>query len=83
MREGWMCPRCKLILAPHINVCDCRDKGDAGTPATPLAPVPFGPESQGRIWMEGGQITTTGAGWTVVNSPPNVTSTLYVDPDVA
>lgn len=37
MREGWMCPRCKLVLAPHINFCDCRDQGgDAGQPAVPI-----------------------------------------------
>jgi hypothetical protein len=37
MREGWICPRCKLALAPHINFCDCRDKGgEAGRPAVPI-----------------------------------------------
>jgi hypothetical protein len=37
MREGWMCPRCKLVLAPHINFCDCRERGgEAGQPAAPV-----------------------------------------------
>lgn len=23
MKQGWECPRCKTIHAPHVNKCDC------------------------------------------------------------
>ena len=23
MNEGWLCPRCGIINAPHVNHCEC------------------------------------------------------------
>lgn len=25
--QGWQCPLCKRVYAPHVDVCRCADKG--------------------------------------------------------
>jgi hypothetical protein len=70
MREGWICPRCQLSLAPHVNFCDCRDKGgEAGSPAVTLPPAPTGSGAVSVIYPgTGGIVTTTGTGWTATTT---------------
>jgi hypothetical protein len=24
LKEGWICPRCKQVNAPHVKKCDCK-----------------------------------------------------------
>jgi hypothetical protein len=42
MTEGWVCPRCQLVLAPVITEHRCGQPG-AGTVAWPVTPAPYNP----------------------------------------
>jgi hypothetical protein len=50
MAEGWICPRCQLVLAPHVNEHRC------DPPATPVTGTGGG---GGGPWP-GSVITVTG-----------------------
>jgi hypothetical protein len=41
MAEGWSCPQCGLVLAPHVNEHRC-DPPEAGTVALPYIGDPPG-----------------------------------------
>jgi len=40
MKEGWICPRCKTVNAPHIDRCDCRGTQSFSHGRGPVAPKP-------------------------------------------
>lgn len=66
MREGWKCPACHRINAPHIDACPCSE-GSAGVPAVPLpASSPFG--GGVTVWptaIPGTTVTVTGGAATL------------------
>ena len=63
----WECPRCKRVLAPHVDVCPCSEDGTSGV-AAKIAPVTPPSASGVRIWPTGAQSITTGTTWTATNT---------------
>lgn len=64
----WECPRCKRVLAPHVDVCPCSEGGTSGMPAKV---TPFTPPSTSGVYTwptGGGHITMTGTGWMAANT---------------
>jgi hypothetical protein len=60
MKEGWLCPRCRKILAPWVEECKCKPSY-VGTPmpieALPLTLTP----STGGPWPQDEWAVETGA----------------------
>ena len=61
-RDPWECPRCKRVLAPHVDVCPCSE-GGTGVLA-PVSPLPVAPSSPSiaPYPFPGSGITVTGSG---------------------
>ena len=62
MADGWRCPECHVILAPHVSEHRC-DPPDAAVPAATPAP-PYSPSAGTAVWPSTGTAvyTTTGSG---------------------
>jgi hypothetical protein len=58
MAEGWKCPDCGLILAPHVNEHRCDPPG--GVSVRPVV-APYGPGGGGGTftWPQQGTVTVT------------------------
>ena len=62
--EGWVCPRCGAVNAPHMQQCPCGGKGQQFVPFYPPPSLPYWPP------------TTPWPGWTypyVVTCAANTT----------
>lgn len=71
MIQGWICPRCSLVLHPNIVEHRCED-GPASFPWAPASPSPFAP------WPATAG-TATAPYWLTVTASPNVIS---ISPDI-
>ena len=67
MREGWRCPSCSRILAPHMDFCDCGGSAGVTTVVPPITPslIPGTTVTTGTTWPTGGTVTTTWRGTTL------------------